>query len=205
MKKILIVIISLVITASGNMFGQKDQFSELADATVKKFSGVVTAQNFKYFGLSSADALKNVMAGEAIIHYAVGLTKLQDYREDMDPKEIVEEMGYVTVPLYNKENKRLEAFVLLNKNEGEYQSTGIGEAPYSKNFLTMKKRAKKGNEANLIRVPALNIAYMGIMVSDTLNLIQLLDKEQDMEPRPASEVFVELSGQITKGYGDVPH
>ena len=43
------------------------------------------------------------------------------------------------------------------------------------------------------------------MVGDTLNLIQLFDKEQNLEIMPASKVFVELAGQLTEGYEDVPH
>ena len=205
MKKVFFIIICLTIIANENMYGQDRPYLELAQSTIVTFKCSITAENYKFYGLSSQDALEKIEIGEAILHSAVTLNDLRKYDEGQDPNEIVNEMGYVTVPLTRQEGNGLETFVLLNKREGKYQSTGIGDDSYSKGFLELQSSSDTGKDMKLIRVPGLNVAYAGIEIDGVLNLIAITDRDQKgNEPRPASEVFLELAKLIVDGE-DVPH
>ncbi len=205
MKKI-IIFISLIIINGTFMYGQKEQFKELANKAVEKFSSTISEQNYKYFGLSSLDAIKNLEPDKAIVHYAVGLKELQSYSTDKDPNEIIKEMGYVTVPLINKEKNSIETFVFFEGTGDKYTPVGMGQAPYALKYIEIKTKEKLGQETKLIRIPALNLAYAGIMVEGVLNLMPIVSKDQrSSELMPAADVFAELSKKTGKGYGDVPH
>jgi len=186
------------------MYGQNNQFAELARETIAKFKCAINANNYKFYGLSSPDALDSLQIGEEIVHYAVLLRDLQNYNEEKDPNELVKEMGYVTVALIDQKNNNAESFVMLTRKDNKYHSTGIGQAPNSKNFLEMKRKTELGKNARLIRVPALNKAYLGIEIKNILNLIPLDGDQKITDPQPASVIFAELARQITKGE-DFPH
>ncbi len=187
------------------MNGQENQFSDLASISIKHFKCAINAQNFKYYSLSSEYALDDVKVGKAIIHYAVGLDLLKKYDTFIDPNDLIKNMEYVTVPLTNAKDNKLEAFVLLSKKEDKYYASGIGDAPYSEAFMSLATRVKIGKKMRLIRVPALNIAYIGVEVENTLNLIKITDKGQkELTPRPAYEVFAELAKQVSEFDEDLP-
>lgn len=186
------------------MYGQNNQFTELARETIVKFKCAININNYKFYGLSSPDALDSLQIGEEIVHYAVPLRDLQNYNEEKDPNELVKEMGYVTVALMDQKTKSVESFVLLTRKDNEYHSTGIGQAPNSRNFMEMKRKTELGKDARLIRVPALNKAYLGVEIEDILNLIPIDGDQKVTDPQPASVIFAELAKQITQGE-DFPH
>lgn len=205
MKKILFILLSITIIANIHMYGQENQFSDLASISIKHFKCAINAKNFKYYSLSSEDVLDDVKVGKAIIHYAVGLDMLKKYDTLTDPNSLIRNMGYVTVPLTNSKSNELEAFVLLNKREDKYQASGIGDAPYSEAFMSLVTRIEKGDNIKLIRVPALNIAYIGVELENTLSLIKIADKDQkELISQPAYIVFEELAKRISKIDRDVP-
>ncbi|MEJ2593675.1 MAG: hypothetical protein P8100_00760 [bacterium] len=206
MKKIVVILISITLIWGANLYGQNQDYMELARRTLEEFSYSVTDQNAKYYGLSSPDVLKTVKPGDPVIHYAVGLNSLKEYTADMDPEKIITEMGYVTVPLVNPETGKVETFVMLSRIEGKFQPAGMGQAPYSMNFMVLTKRAEVPKDARLIRIPALNMAYIGMTMNDTLKLIPILNKDQmEFIPEPASMIFEELGRQVKDLKEDVPH
>ena len=141
------------------MYGQNKQYLELAQETLKMFRCSVNINNYKLYGLSSPEGLEKVTIGEAIEHYGVPLDALRKYDESQDPKNIIMEMGYLTLPLTEEGGTIVESFVLLNQREGKYQSTGIGQDFFSKWFMEMKLRGIVPKESQLVRVPAMNIAF----------------------------------------------
>jgi len=79
-----------------------------------------------FYGLSSENGLKKVTLDGPIGHQGVPLDIVRKYDESQDPRKIIKEMGYVTVPFRQEGSDQVESFVLLNKRDGKYQSTGIG-------------------------------------------------------------------------------
>ncbi len=206
MKKLVVILISVTLFWGVNLYGQEQDYIELAKLTVEEFTCSVTDLNANYYGLSSPDLLKTVRPGDPVIHYAVGLNSLKEYTSDMDPEKIITEMGYVTVPLVNPETGKVETFVMLSRIEGNYRPAGMGQAPYSMNFMILTKRAELPKDARLIRIPALNMAYIGMSMNDTLKLIPILNKDQmEFIPEPASLIFDELGRQVKDLKEDVPH
>ena len=205
MKKVYLLLICLSVIGSGNMFGQDNQIIELAEAAVANFRCSVTEVNYKFYGLSSPKALDEVRVGEAISHRGVKLNELQDYTEDQDPLSIIGDMGYTTVALTKNDGKEVESFVLLNKRDNKYQVTGMGQDSYSLNYLTYKGSSDLGKQSTLIRIPALNTAYAGVMIEGVLNLVPLDSREaKGSEPRPANIVFAEIASNLDIKE-DVPH
>ena len=202
MKKVFIITIFFVVLVSEKMVGQNKQYIELAEAAIEYFKCSINSGNYKFYGLTSVDAINIVRIGEAIPHDLVKLTDLQGYNQEKDPREIVKEMGYVTVPLINQENESVETFGLLNKRNGKFISTGLGQAPYALNFYNLKRNKEIGKESKLIRIAGLNLAYAGIEIDGILNLISIID-QKEKRPQPASQVFEELAKLLSK-MDDVP-
>ncbi len=188
------------------MNAQDTDFLELAKEGIAFFKCSITAQNFQFYGLSSEDAINKVSIGDAIRHHAVGLRDLQKYDSMTNPNSLIKDMGYVCVPLMQKDKNVLETFVMLSSKDGKYRSTGIGEAPYSEAFMKYLIQNKTVKGAKLIRIPALNMAYAGIDVEGELFLLALTnaDQKKDNVPRPATIVFTELAKQIGQYDEDVP-
>lgn len=187
-----------------SMYGQDFDFLELSRTTIENFRCSITAQNYKYYGLSSEKGLEEITIAEPVYHYGVKLDALQKYGEQQNPEELVTEMGFITVPIINKRNNEIETFVMINKRKEKYQTTGMGQAPFTKEFLVLKKELQQDSEMRLIRVPALNIAFGGIIVDGVLNLIPISYEQKDKTPRPASVIFAELASNIKEGE-DVPN
>lgn len=200
MKRLSCLIVIFAIFSQAEMMGQNNQYIELARVSIEIFKCSVNELNFKYYGLSSAKALEIVQPSEAVIHYAVKLTDLQRYSEEKDPNTIIQEMGYVTVALVNPQTKNVESFVMLNKRNEKFEATGIGQDPMTLSFLNMKRRMELLQKARLVRIAGLNLAFAGIDIDGTLNLIPVIGRDQkETEPRPATMVFMELSRQLGKG------
>ena len=105
------------------------------------------------------------------------------------------------MPIKNKE-ETVESFVLLNRRDGKFFSSGIGQAPFAAMFLDIKGEMRQ--KARLIRIPGMNIAYIGIETEEGLSLISLTSQSQrNQMPRLASTVFAELTKKLSKGE-DVP-
>lgn len=187
------------------MFGQNNAYEEMVEATIKRLKCSITNTNYMYYGLSSPEGLEKIRIGKAVLHYAVTLRDLKNYKNEGNPKDIIRDMGFVTVPVINSSTNNIETFVLLNKRKGTFKSTGIGEVNYVEKFLEYKKEHSDKN-LKLVRIPAMNIAFSGLEIDGVLHLISLGEKEdKNTVPRPAHEVFLELSKQIQHFKEDVPN
>ena len=162
MKKVSLIIICLSVLICEKMVGQNNSYIELAETTIENFKCSINKMNYKYYGLSDPDILEKIRVGEAISHYAVKLSALQKYNEGVNPNDIIQEMGYVTVALVNPENKRVESFVLLSRRDGKYYSSGIGNAPFAASYLETIRKMEVRQKTRLIRIPGLNLAFVGI-------------------------------------------
>jgi hypothetical protein len=199
MKRISCLIVIFAIFSQAEMMGQSNPYIELTRVSIEIFRCSINELNYRYYGLSSAKALEGVQPGEAVIHYAVKLTDLGRYSEDRDPNTIIQEMGYVTVALMNQQTKSVESFVMLNRRGEKFEATGLGQDPMTLSFLDMTRRMELRQKARLVRIPGLNLAFAGIDIDGRLNLIPIMGRDQkESEPRPASQVFMELSRQLGK-------
>lgn len=205
MKKVYFILICLSIIGGENMFGQNKQYIELAESAIANFKCAITAENYSFYGLSSPKGLEAVSIGEAVSHKGVKLSDLRDYTEEQDPNRIISEMGYVTVALTTDGGKGLETFVLLNSRDNEFKISGMGNDTDARNYLDFKRNSEMGKESTLVRIPALNRAYAGIVIEGVLNVVPLdAQDNKNPEPRPANIVFAELARQLPSG-DDVPH
>ncbi|TYP77043.1 hypothetical protein [Aquimarina intermedia] len=204
MKKLLITIICITGFEYQTMNGQDFDFSELSQTTIENFRCVITAENYTYYGLSSAKSLEQIIIDEPIYHYGVQLNALQRYNEQQNPEELVSMMDFVSIPLIDKQTNEVETFLMINKRNEQYQTTGMGKIPFVKEFMGFKKEFQADREMRLIRVPAVNIAYAGIVVDGLLNLIPISYVQKDVTPPPVSVIFAELAKTI-EGGEDVPN
>jgi len=182
------------------MNAQNREYIELSEATIALFRCSINANNYMFYGLSSENGLEKVTLGNAIEHQGVPLDILRKYDESQDPRKIIKDMGYVTVPFRQEGSNQVESFILLNKRDGKYQSTGIGQAVFAKNFMEMKRNGSLEKDSRLIRVPAMNVAYGSVMIEGVLHLVPVTSEGQKGgEPRPANIVFSELARKSGSG------
>jgi len=207
MKYIYIIITCTISIISENMYGQeqRDKFLALSKVTIENFKCSITAQNYQFYGLSSSKGLEEVTISDPIHHYGVELNDLRKYDGKQRVNSLIREMGYVTVPLMNQKGGAVETFLLFNKKEGKYQATGMGQAPFSKDFMELKSRMQGDKEWKLVRVPAMNVAYASVNIEGVLHLIPIDVHQKEVAPQLASSVFADLASRINTTEEDVPN
>jgi hypothetical protein len=200
MRKIYLLIICLAMVGNNVVHGQNQvDFNELASEALRSFSRIVDSKNFELFGLAAADALKGAEPGDAIVHYGVPLDLLRRYQDGQDPNELVSEMGYATVPLVRQGTDKPAAFVLIHQSREMWSVSGLGEAPYSEGFMQLSRELDLQGEPMLVRIPAMNLAFVGTKADDILSLAQITDLEIEGMRKggfaPAAVVFSALARQ----------
>lgn len=204
MKTILYIVICCTFLGSDQMNAQdNNRVITLTESTIALFRCSITATNYTFYGLSSEKSLENVTIGTPIVHRAVTLRDLRGYTEEEDPKRLINEMGFVTVPLMRSDGSGIETYAMLNKREQGYESTGIGNDYESERFMALQGVSDK--ELRLVRIPGMNLAFAALDVEGELHLIPLRrENKSGLESRPARVVFAEVAKRLPKGE-DVPH
>ncbi|GAB5400225.1 MAG: hypothetical protein Aureis2KO_18100 [Aureisphaera sp.] len=179
-------------------------YIQIAEDALAYFRCAITELNYQFYGLSKYSKLEDVQIGQAVEHYAVGLDRLKKYTADQDPGRIIQPMGFVAVNIQVDGSENV--YIMLNERDGKWQSTSLGQEYYSQAFIDLQRNSDFGEEVSLVRVPGLNLAYASTVIDEVLHLIPLQigdEQTKDNEPRPAAEVFEELSRLIDDGE-DVP-
>ncbi len=187
---IVLAFVSCAITVKG----QPATFNEVVTNALADFQELTELEEGKesklYLSLSQASA------GETIQHYQVGLNDLQQYTEESTAQELIREIDRVSVPLVGASNEMIST-IDLDKSSGDWVVAELGMSDFHASFYEMALSLEGPQTGKrLIRIPSLNLNFIGVDQDGILNMALLDNQQLDGIPRgqlmPAHEVFLLL-------------
>ena len=181
-----------------------------AQAALSEFSQLVTARNFKALGFDSPRDIRQAVLGDPFGEYMVRLDELKKFTSDINPVDLLHPTERITYPLLVEGATR--SGVTVVKRDGKWIPEGIGGANYTRILNEVRSQAVQETGRNstdffAVRVPALNMTFLGTGNGSELTLIPILsDPTYGLirgERIPAREVF-ETIARGAREHNDLP-
>ncbi len=150
---------------------------------------LATEKNFQQLGFTSLEEVKTAKLGEPLADFIVPLDRLKAYQSGSDPNPLLVSSGRMIYPVMSADAVR--SSVTVQKMEGKWAPVAYGSASLA--VLAGKMRPKEGGVAVIVRIPALNLFFLGHRVEGKLMLTPLMDDPRYQlkagEAVPAEKVF----------------
>ena len=143
------------------------------------FGGLVNSKNFKQMGFESVEEVRSAALEVPLKEYMVTLDRLQKYEPSTDdPRTLLSDTGLVTYPV--KVGDGVRSSLTLGNVKGEWKPLSFGDANLHK--LYSRIRDENSKSAGLqkadyfaVRIPALNLVFLGYEKENRLMLVPILD------------------------------
>ncbi|HNY30622.1 MAG TPA: hypothetical protein PKO15_07025 [Fibrobacteria bacterium] len=187
----------------------RTDFASVPDLEVGKARGLAALREFRAedVELSVADQ-KQAVVGQPMKEYMVRLDALKSFSEGADADSLLVETGNVHVPVLA--GGAAKATVCLAKGAEGWELVSLGEkrkANLREGAVGLSKRRllKKAQDHFLVRIPAMNLEFVGTYQHKQLLLSPIADDSQTGlkagDILPAEEIFLKLVPQAQKHEG----
>jgi hypothetical protein len=171
----------------------------IASDSFETFKRMVTKDNYRQMGFQTSEEIKEAVLGEPILDYMVRLDELRAYETGRDPSALLHSTNHVVYPVLV--NAQTRSSFTLAKTESGWTPVSYG-SPVLTRSLT-KTRASSSLKTKLpesdyfrLRIPALNLYFVGYQTGGPLMLIPVFDDSRfayEAEVAlPANDVFLRL-------------
>lgn len=157
---------------------------------------LVTKENRQQMGFDSVEEVRAATLGVPLPEFMVRLDELQKFHEGEDPSRLLHSTGRLTFPVLVQ--GRTRSSVTLGRGEKGWEAVSYGGPNYIRLLAEergrlMEKEGRSADEYLEVRVPALNLSFLGARKEGRLFLTPLFE-----DPRfplkkgatlPAEEVF----------------
>ncbi len=189
--------------------------SEAADraaaASLATFRKLITDQNFRHMGFDSLEEVKNAALDNSIKEYEIDLNSLKKYRTGDDPEEFLLPAHSLVYPVLV--NGRVRTSITLGYRDNAWKAQAYGRSNLMKIIANQREDLSKNQQLIrsaffIVRVPALNLAFLGYRVNRTLMFSPILDSPgygfAAGIPMPSDFVLQRLRS-AARDYDDLPH
>lgn len=175
-KTIFIILMTLTFTAGLEAQNRMDQAKQETSAFLKSLSATVNAENYKMFGLSSAEDVGQLEAGQAFTSSIIPLDKLKKY-EGGDVKPLLTNVNRASCTVINRQTQQTIGIVDLELEKERWVVKGFANTDIALALGRINKELFKQN-FSIVRVPALN-AYFGSFTDadNTLKFVSLQNNQ----------------------------
>ncbi len=177
------------------------QPQEAASSAIRTFQQLVTEQNYRSLGFESVAEVRSAALGEPLALYTIGLDQLKAYRQGTDVNSLLSLSADALYPV--TANGQVRSSVTVTKVESGYRASSFGNAEVIKALSKYREAAT----AFAVRVPALNLYYLGQRVENKLLLTPVADDSRlKLSPGkavPAEDVVNQLV-PIANAYNGLP-
>jgi hypothetical protein len=166
-----------------------------AEALVR-FGQLVSADNFLQMGFESLDEIGSAKLGEPMRQFSVWLGDLRKFEPSMDPQQLLSGSDTLVFPVLV--NARERASIVLQRAHDAWEAVSFGAPGFTRlAWETRAKALKDGlGPTFIVRVPALNLYFLGSRSQSELFLVPLSDDRrlelQKGRALPARRVFLSL-------------
>lgn len=202
MKKILLTALLLTLGSSTAASAQpQDVRTAQAERTLQELSQLVNKENHRSMGFESVDEARSGKLGEPIPVFMIRLDHLQQYRGE-DPGRLLTDIQRAVYPVQVAGEVRTT--VELQAVNGRWETTRIGGARKIRAIEQHRRSAMRASGMQTsdffeVRIPALNMVFLGHHDAEGLMLTPLVDDAslqlQAGRPEQASRVLSRLVPQ----------
>lgn len=187
-----------------------EKTQRVAAESLATLGQLVTRDNFRIMGFDSPGEVSEVSLGEPLQEYMVRLDELQKYAPDTDPEKLLKPMGQVVYPVMTPKGPR--SAIVVGESGGKLGTQSVGAA----NYIRLLVKARKGvtdtsglpaSSFFTVRVPALNVRFLGHRQDRKLLLTPILDEARfDFRAGssiPAEKAFAAMQSE-SKAHDGLP-
>ncbi len=177
--------------------------STLIDSSLNTYAESLSLQLIKDLGLKNKQELKSLKPAYQFKFFMIDVGQLKKYKQGDDIKTIIKEYPAVEVALVNESGKITLAIGYFKQNN-KWKVASFGLTPdlsaisNAQQFIT-DSTLKKGI---LIRIPGLEISFIGVKSPGGMDLITLIDNTvlglKKGDKKPAPDVLAKLATSIKK-------
>ncbi len=165
---------------------------------------LVTTQNYRAMGFDSADEVKQAQLGQPLALFNVGLDQLKSYHPGDNADRLLTKSSESIYPV--TVSGQVKSSVTIVQKDNGYRPSSFGNAPIIKDLSRYRTADKAANDF-VVRVPALNMYFLGERTENRLLLTPIIDdprlKVQPGQPLPAEVIFEQLV-PIANSYNGLP-
>ena len=160
---------------------QTEEIQVVAVKSLETFSKLVTKDNYKQMGFESPEEVRMAKLGQPLRDFMVRLDQLKEYQPGSDPNALLSGGNQAMYPLFIK--KKVRSSITIGERSGKWKAVSFGGANFIKllnNILTKSVEATGLSLSSyfIVRVPALNLSFLGYRIDNKLMLVPLLDEPQ---------------------------
>jgi hypothetical protein len=191
---------------SGSQVASSEKEADKAAAkSLKTFSRLITKENYVKMGFKSLDEVKKAKLDNSIRDYMIELSSLKEYREGTNPERLLIRMHSLVYPVLVDGEARTSLTVAYR--ESRWEAHSFGYSNFTKLLAVQLNELSKNQRLPrsaffIVRVPALNLVFLGYRTKEKIMLISVLDATNyDISvgvPVPAGIVLTKLRSAAQK-------
>jgi hypothetical protein len=152
--------------------------NEAAKKALRASAALVTKENFKAMGFDNPDQVRTARVGTPVEQFTIGLDDLQRYEPGADLSGLLHRTERLTYPVLVQ--GRTRSSLTLRRQDNRWEVESFGSPNYARLLNELRGRlVAESNRSPLeyfeVRVPALNVAFLGHVQDGGLFLTPVFD------------------------------
>jgi len=176
-----IILVALMFVVSVARAQPRDEAPDSAATRgLSTLRALTTQENFSEMGFESLAEVSAARIGVPVRTYYVPLDRLKEYQSGMDPNQLLAEMDRVIYPVAVEEQVR--SSVVVESVRGVWEATNFGAPKLTQSIARIRDRLSESDGLPissffLVRIPAMNLYFIGYRRDDSLMLAPIFDNE----------------------------
>jgi hypothetical protein len=181
----ILLIFTVIIMMSPLSKGQErqlpvEEITEIATDALGTFMQLVDQRNYRTLGFESPEEVREASLGPYLQEYSVRLDRLREFRQDQDPEQLLSGGELVYFPVTVRGEVR--SSIIVDRIQEQWQAANFGNAHLIRILTSMRQRQSEAHRISpesffVVRIPALNMYFLGYRDEARLQLIPTEDDE----------------------------
>lgn len=176
-----------------------DESQPTARGALVNFGKLVSEKNATRMGFAKPSDVQRAQLDTPLGDFIVRLDELGQYRAGSDPSALLHPTGQITYPV--KVGERVQSSITLHKDNSTWRAVSYGSpmlitALQDTRDVVVKRERREIKEFFQVRIPALNLHFIGHMAGDKLMLTPVRDMEmyglKKGDTQAAAQLFAKL-------------
>jgi len=181
--RILITILAAIffVMSPGNAqerLQSSEKIQKAASESLATFGKLITKENYRQMGFESPGEVHEAKLGRPFQNFMVKLDQLQKYQKGSDPNKLLTGGNQLVYPILVKGQVR--SSITIGEVNGDWKAESFGGPSFIKLLTKVQKKVSEIDRLPLsayfvVRVPALNLYFIGYRIDNKLMLTPLHD------------------------------
>jgi hypothetical protein len=180
---------------------------KVAATALQTFQGLVTRDNFRQMGFDKPEDVRAARLDQPLRQFLVPLDRLRNYTPGSDPAGLLTGGDSLLYPILV--GSEVKSSIVLESGPSGWRVTSFGAPRFARFVATARSQGGAGAVAGdfVVRVPALNLFFLGQRSGSDLVLVPLLEDARlplkSGARVPAKEIFEKLV-PLARAHNDLP-